>query len=297
MAKVLALLSATAITLMAISKVQAGQTLENIKSKKVITIGYREASIPFSYLGADQKPVGFSLELCAHVVDRLKVDLGTPDIQTKLTPVNSSNRIPLIQNGTIDIECGGTASSKQRLEQVSFSVATFASQTAWLAKASSGLKTPKDLKGKTVVVTQGSDALGIAKGISQQDDLNLTIAQAKDHAESLLLLTTGRVAAWVEADILLAGMKADYSKPTDLIFLKANYGTIYYYGLMFSKDDPDFKKIVDDVLSKLMVSGEFTKIYDKWFVAAIPPKNINLNFPMPDALKERVAHPSDVVDY
>lgn len=297
MSKMFALFSATAITVFLVSTAHAGPMLDNIKSKRVITIGYREASIPFSYLGADQKPVGFSLDLCAHVVDRLKSDLGTPDLQIKLTPVNSSNRIPLIQNGTIDIECGGTASSKQRQEQVSFSVSTFASQTAWLAKAASGFKTPKDLKGKTVVVTQGSDALGIAKGISQDDDLNLTIAQAKDHAESLLLLTTGRAAAWVEADILLAGMKADYSNPASLIFLKANYGTIYYYGLMFSKDDPDFKKIVDDVLSKLMASGEFTKIYDKWFMAAIPPKNINLNFPMTDALKERVAHPSDVVNY
>lgn len=297
MANIFSLLSATAITVFAISTAQAGPTLDNIKSKRVITIGYREASIPFSYLGADQKPVGFSLDLCAHVVDRLKSDLGTPDLQIKLTPVNSSNRIPLIQNGTIDIECGGTASSKQRLEQVSFSVSTFASQTAWLAKAASRFKTPKDLKGKTVVVTQGSDALGIAKGISQDEDLNLTIAQAKDHAESLLLLTTGRAAAWVEADILLAGMKADYSNPAGLVFLKANYGTIYYYGLMFSKDDPDFKKIVDNVLSKLMASGEFTKIYDKWFMTAIPPKNINLNFPMTDALKERVAHPSDVVNY
>ncbi|MCC8970074.1 amino acid ABC transporter substrate-binding protein [Bradyrhizobium brasilense] len=296
MSRVFALLSATAIIVLSVSAAQAGPTLDNIKSKKAITIGYREASIPFSYLGGDQKPVGFSLDLCAHVVDRLKADLGTPDLQIKLTPVNSSNRIPLIQNGTIDIECGGTASSKQRLEQVSFSISTFASQTAWLAKVSSGLKTPKDLKGKTVVVTQGSDALGIAKGISQDDGLNLTIAQAKDHAESLLLLTTGRAAAWVEADILLAGMKADYSNPADLAFLKANYGTIYYYGLMFSKDDPDFKKVVDDVLSKLMASGEFTKIYDKWFMATIPPKNINLNFPMTDALKERVAHPSDVVN-
>lgn len=296
MSRMLALLSATAITVFTIPAVQAGPTLDNIKSKKVITIGYREASIPFSYLGADQKPVGFSLDLCAHVVDRLKTDLGIPDLQTKLMPVNSSNRIPLIQNGTIELECGGTASSKQRLEQVSFSVSTFASQTAWLTKVSSGLKTPKDLKGKTIVVTQGSDALGIAKGISQDDDLNLTIAQAKDHAESLLLLTTGRAAAWVEADILLAGMRADYFSPADLTFLKANYGTIYYYGLMFSKDDPDFKKVVDDVLSQLMASGEFTKIYEKWFMTAIPPKNINLGFPMTDALKERVAHPSDVVN-
>jgi len=295
MSRTFALLSATAISVFSVSAAQAGPTLDNIKSRKTITIGYREASIPFSYLAGDQKPVGFSLDLCAHVVDRLKADLSTPDLQIKLTPVNSSNRIPLIQNGTIDIECGGTASSKQRLEQVSFSVATFASQTAWLAKVSSGFKTPKDLKGRTIVVTQGSDALGIAKGISQDEGLNLTIAQAKDHAESLLLLTTGRASAWVEADILLAGMKADYSNPADLAFLKANYGTIYYYGLMFSKDDPDFKKMVDDVLSKLMAPGEFTKIYDKWFMAAIPPKNMNLNFPMTDALKERVAHPSDVV--
>ncbi|WP_407186959.1 amino acid ABC transporter substrate-binding protein [Bradyrhizobium centrosematis] len=297
MPRMLALLTATVATVFLVSTAQAGPTLDNIKSKKTITIGYREASIPFSYLGAGQQPVGFSLDLCAHVVDRLKADLGTPDLQVKLTPVNSSNRIPLIQNGTIDIECGGTASNKQRLQQVSFSVSTFASQTAWLAKTSSGLNAPSDLKGKTVVVTQGSDALDIAKGISQKDGLNLTIAQAKDHAESLLLLTTGRAAAWVEADILLAGMRADYSKPADLSFLKANYGTIYYYGLMFSKDDPDFKKMVDDVLSKLMASGEFTRIYDKWFMAAIPPKNINLDFPMTDALKERVAHPSDVVDH
>lgn len=297
MPRMLALLTATVATVFLVSMAHAGPTLDNIKSKNAITIGYREASIPFSYLGAAQKPIGFSLDLCAHVVDRLKRDLGTPDLQVRLTPVNSSNRIPLIQNGTIDIECGGTASNKLRLQQVSFSVSTFASQTAWLAKASSGLKTPNDLKGKTIVVTQGSDALDIAKGISQKDGLNLTIAQAKDHAESLLLLTTGRAAAWAEADILLAGMKADYSRPADLAFLKANYGTIYYYGLMFSKDDPDFKKMVDDVLSKLMASGEFAKIYEKWFMAAIPPKNINLDFPMTDALKERVAHPSDVVDY
>lgn len=295
MSKIFALLTAAAITMLSVSTAQAGPTLDNIKSRKTITIGYREASIPFSYLGGDQKPVGFSLDLCAHVVDRLKADLGTPDLQIKLTPVNSSNRIPLIQNGTIDIECGGTASSKQRLEQVSFSVSTFASQTAWLAKVSSGFKAPKELRGKTIVVTQGSDALGIAKGISQDEGLNLTIAQAKDHAESLLLLATGRASAWVEADILLAGMKADYANPADLTFLKANYGTIYYYGLMFSKDDPDFKKMVDDVLSKLMASGDFTKIYEKWFLTAIPPKNINLNFPMSDALKERVTHPSDVV--
>ncbi|WP_439710293.1 amino acid ABC transporter substrate-binding protein [Agrobacterium leguminum] len=296
MFKLLTLLSATAMTVISVSAAEAGPTLDNIKSNKAITIGYREASIPFSYLGSDQKPIGFSMDLCAHLVDRLKTDLAIPDLQVNLTPVNSSNRIPLIQNGTIDIECGGTSSSKKRLEQVSFSVSTFASQPSWLALASSGLNTPEDLKGKTVVVTQGSNAVGIAQGISQKDGLGLNIAQGKDHAESFLLLTSGRAAAFMEDDILLAGLKAQSAKPDDLAFLKSGYA-ITWYGLMFSKDDPEFKKTVDDVLSKLMASGEFTKIYDKWFTTAIPPKNINLNFPMSEALKERVAHPSDVVDY
>jgi glutamate/aspartate transport system substrate-binding protein len=296
MFKLSAFLTAAAIAVFSAPAAQAGPTLDNIKANEAITIGFREASIPFSYLGADQKPVGFSMDLCAHIVDRLKTDLKLPDLKVNLVPVNSSNRIPLIQNGTIDIECGGTSSSKKRLEQVSFSVSTFASQPSWLVLASSGLKTPDDLKGKTVVVTQGSNAVGIAQSVSQKDGLELNVAQGKDHAESFLLLTSGRAAAFMEDDILLAGLKAQYSKPDELAFLKSDY-SITWYGLMFSKDDPDFKATVDDVLSKLMASGEFTKIYDKWFMAPIPPKNVNLNFPMSDALKERIANPSDAVDY
>lgn len=288
--------SAVAMTILFVSAAHAGPTLDSIRSNKAISIGYREASIPFSYLGADQKPVGFSIDLCTHIVDSLKTDLGIPDLQVKLVPVNSSNRIPLIQNGVIDIECGGTSSSKRRLEQVSFSVSTFASQPSWLSVAASGLNTPEDLKGRTVVVTQGSNAVGIAQGISQKDGLGLNVAQGKDHAESFLLLTSGRASAFMEDDILLAGLKAQYARPDDLAFLKSDY-PITWYGLMFSKDDPEFKKAVDDVLSKLMASGEFTKIYDKWFTSPIPPRNMNLNFPMSEALKERVARPSDVVDY
>jgi glutamate/aspartate transport system substrate-binding protein len=296
MFKLCAILSATAFTVLSATTASAGPTLDGIKSKKTISIGYRESSIPFSYLGADQKPIGFSLDLCARLVDRLKADLGVPDIDIKLVPVNSSNRIPLIQNGTIDIECGGTSSSKKRLEQVMFSVSTFASQPSWLAMASSGLKTPEDLKGKTVAVTQGSNAVGIAQDISRKDNLGLNIIQAKDHAESFLLLTSGRAAAFMEDDILLAGLKAQYGKPNDLTFLKSNYD-ITYYGLMFARNDAEFKKTVDDVLGKLMASGEFTKIYDKWFMSQIPPKGMNLNFSMSGALKERVAKPSDVVEY
>jgi glutamate/aspartate transport system substrate-binding protein len=270
-------------------------TLAKIKSSGSITIGYREASIPFSYLGADQKPVGFSLDLCKSIVERVAKDLGLPNLVVKYTPVNSSNRIPLIQNGTVDIECGGTANDKKRQEQVSFSVATFVSQPRWLVKTDSGFKSVADLKGKTVVVTQGSNAVGFAKDVNARDRLGLNIVQAKDHAESFLMLNSGRAVAFMEDDILLAGLKAEASNPSALAFLPEGYARIYY-GLMFTKGDVEFKTLVDDVLSKQMASGAFTTTYDKWFTSPIPPANRNLAFPLTDALKERIAHPSDSVD-
>jgi glutamate/aspartate transport system substrate-binding protein len=270
-------------------------TLTKIKSGGAITIGYREASIPFSYLGPDQKPIGFSLDLCAAIVERIKAELNLPNLTVNYTPVNSSNRIPLIQNGTVDIECGGTANDKKRQEQVSFSVTTFVSQPRWLVKADSGLKTAGDLKGKTIVVTQGSNAVGFAQGVNAKEQLGLNIVQAKDHAESFLMLNTGRAAAFMEDDILLAGLKAAASNPDALIFLPEGYARIYY-GLMFTKGDAGFKALVDDVLSKQMASGQFAKTYTKWFTRPIPPKGENLAFPLTDTLMERMANPSDAVD-
>lgn len=268
-------------------------TLDRIRDNGAITLGYREASIPFSYLDATQSPVGFSLDLCAHIVDAIEARIGS-DIKVNYVPVNSSNRIPLIQNGTVDIECGGTANSKARQEQVSFSVATFVSQPRWLVQTASGLTTADDLKGKTVVATQGSNAVGFAQALAAEG-LDLKIAQAKDHAESLLMLTSGRAAAFIEDDILLAGLKAAAPKPDSLSFLPEAYDRIYY-GLMFTKDDAEFKAVVDDTLRGLMASGEFTAIYDTWFTQPIPPKDQNLDFAMGDALRERVANPSDAVE-
>ncbi|WP_128924689.1 amino acid ABC transporter substrate-binding protein [Bradyrhizobium guangxiense] len=270
-------------------------TLARIKSNGAITIGHREASIPFSYLGPDRKPIGFSLDLCAAIVERIKAETGLPNLKVNYVPVNSSNRIPLIQSGTVDIECGGTANDKKRQEQVSFSVATFVSQPRWLVKADSGLKTAGDLKGKTIVVTQGSNAVGFAQGVNAKEQLGFNIVQAKDHAESFLMLNTGRAAAFMEDDILLAGLKAAAPKPDALIFLPEGYAKIYY-GLMFTKGDTGFKALVDDVLSKQMASGQFEKTYAKWFTRPIPPKNENLAFPLTVELTERIAHPSDAVD-
>ncbi|MFB6415713.1 MULTISPECIES: amino acid ABC transporter substrate-binding protein [Bradyrhizobium] len=286
---------AAAATFAAPSIAADSPTLARIKSSGAITIGHREASIPFSYLGPDQKPIGFSMDLCAAIVERVKTELNLPNLAVKYTPVNSSNRIPLIQSGTIDIECGGTANDRKRQEQVSFSVATFVSQPRWLVKADSGLKTAGDLKGKTIVVTQGSNAVGFAQGVNAKEQLGFNIVQAKDHAESFLMLNTGRAAAFMEDDILLAGLKAAAPKPDALIFLPEGYAKIYY-GLMFTKGDAPFKALVDDVLSKQMASGQFEKTYAKWFTRAIPPKGENLAFPLTDELQQRIAHPSDAVD-
>ncbi|TAM85152.1 amino acid ABC transporter substrate-binding protein [bacterium] len=270
----------------------AGATLDQIKSSKEITLGYRDASVPFSYIDQNQKPVGFSLDLCAHVVDALKQTLGLPALKVHYLAVTGANRIPLIQNGTVTIECGGTSSSAQRLQQVSFSVATFVSHSKWLTKSDSGIKSAADLKGKTVVVTQGSNAVQLAKEVSDKDGLGLNIVQAHDHAESMLMLQSGRAAAFMEDDILLAAKKAEATNPTQYKFLPDSYNTLAY-GLMIPKNAPELKAIVDKALSSLMASGEFTKIYDKWFEQPIPPNNVNLNFPMSTDLKERVAHPSD----
>lgn len=270
-------------------------TLSKIKSSGTITLGYREASIPFSYLGADQKPVGFSLDLCAAIVDRIKTELKLPDLKVNLVAVNSSNRIPLIQNGTVDIECGGTANDRKRQEQVSFSVATFVSQPRWLVKTASGLQSAADLKGKTVVVTQGSNAVGFAQAANLKDHLDLNIVQAKDHAESFLMLSTGRASAFMEDDILLAGLKAAAPDPKALTFLPEGYARIFY-GLMFAKDDREFKALVDDVLARQMASGAFERTYDTWFMSPIAPQGRNLQFPISETLKARIAHPSDAVD-
>ena len=270
-------------------------TSAKIKRTGAITLGYREASIPFSYLGADQKPVGFSMDLCAPIVAMIKSDLKLDKLAVNLQPVNGSNRIPLIQNGTVDIECGGTSSSAARLKQVSFTVATFVSSARWLTKASSGVKDVKDLNGKTIVVTQGSNAVGFAQGIKAKG-ATFNIIQGKDHAESMLLLQTGRAAAFMEDDILLASLKARAPDPAALTFLPETYELVPY-GLMLPKDDPEFKAVADGVLKGMMASGDFMKLYAKWFASPIPPDGENLKFPPSAALKERVAHPSDSVQF
>lgn len=275
--------------------VSAAGVLDKIKDSKTVTIGYRESSVPFSYLGNNQQPIGFSIDLCQHVVEALAQAVSVPRLNVKYVPVNSANRIPLLKNGTIDLECGGTSSSAERLKQVSFSVATFASRPRWLVKTNSGIKSVNDLKGQSIVVTQGSNAVPLAFEINKQEGFNFRLQQAKDHAESMMMLAQGRAVAFLEDDILLAGKKADAANPADYDMLPGGY-TVTYYGLMLPKDDVPFKQVVDGELSRLMASGTFGVLYKKWFESAIPPNNVNLNVPMSEQLTARVAHPSDSIE-
>jgi len=272
-----------------------GTTLDKVRSTGTLTLGYREASIPFSYLGAKQEPVGFSLDLCAAIAEKIKAELNLNKLEVAYVPVNASNRIPLLQNGTVDIECGSTTNTLDRQKQVAFSVATFVSQPSWLTMASSGIADAKGLRGKPVVFTEGSLNLALGKKINADDKLDLKVLQAKDHGESLLMLRFGRAFGFFEDNILLAGLVATAPDPQAFRFLPDVYGGFFYYGLMLRKDDPQFKALVDGVLKAKMASGEFSKAYDKWFTSPIPPNNQNLALPMSDALKARIAAPSDAL--
>jgi glutamate/aspartate transport system substrate-binding protein len=270
------------------------QTLEKIRDTGKLTFGYREASIPFAYLGADQKPVGLSLDLCAAVAEKVKSELKLDKLEIAYVAVSASNRIPLLQNGTIDVECGSTTNTVDRQKQVAFSVATYVTSPRWLVLAASSISDSKELQGKTAVITQGSLNLAVGEKIIADDKLGVTVVQAKDHGESILMLRTGRAAVWFEDDILLAGLVATSPKPGAFRLLPNIY-TRSYYGLMLAKDDPEFKALVDGVIKATMASGEFTRIYDKWFTSPIPPNGQNLSLPMSDAMKARVASPSDVL--
>lgn len=267
-------------------------TLRKVKDAGTITLGYRESSVPFSYLDGNQKPVGFSIDLCGKVVEAVKKKLGVPDLKVAYNPVNSAIRLPLVANGTVDLECGSTANQLARQKQVAFSVSTFVAQFKWLTRTDSGIETPDDLKGKTVAVTAGTNTAQFLNKLNQEDGLKLSIAQGKDHAESFLLVDTGRAAAFMEDDILLAGVKANAKDPSRFKILDKAYSADPY-ALMFRREDPAFKTLVDETLVGLMKSGAFTELYVKWFETPIPPRDLNLNFPMSDQLKELIKSPSD----
>ncbi len=269
-----------------------GGTLKKVKESGVITIGHRDSSIPLSYLDDKLQPVGFSIELCKHVVDAVKAKLGLPNLTVKYKPVTSATRLPLVANGTVDIECGSTANMTSRQTQVGFSYTFFVPQFKWITRTNNQIKDADDLRGKTVAVTAGTNTALFVNKMNNEGKLGMTIMQGKDHAESFLLVETGRASAWMEDDILIAGFRANAKNPADFRLLDKSYPSDPY-ALMIRKDDQQFKTLVDETLAALMRSGEFEKLYTQWFERPIPPRAINIQLPMSDALRRAVKEPND----
>ena len=271
-------------------------TLKNIKDTGTITLGYRDSSIPFSYLDDNQKPVGFAMDICYKIVDAVKKDLKLDKLQVKLNPVTSATRIPLMANGTIDLECGSTTNNAEREKQVWFTNTHFLTASRYVFKKSSNLKSIDDLKGKTVVSTAGTTNIKQLTEANVARKLNATIVPAKDHAEAFLMVETDRAVAFVMDDILLASLVAGSKDPSDYVISKDAFSTPEPYGIMLRKDDVPFKKVVDAATAALYTSGEGQKLYDKWFMSKIPPKGLNLNTPISPELKAEFAKPSDSPD-
>jgi glutamate/aspartate transport system substrate-binding protein len=271
-------------------------TLKNIKESGAITLGYRDSSIPFSYLDDSQKPIGFAIDICYKIVDAVKKELKLDKLEIKLTPVTSSSRIPLLANGTIDLECGSTTNNAEREKQVSFTNTHFLTASRFVSKKSAKLARIDDLKGKSVVSTGGTTNIKQLNEANAARNLGINIITAKDHAEAFLMVETDRAAAFVMDDILLASLVAGSKDPAAYVISTDAFSKPEPYGIMLRKDDLPFKKVVDAATAAVYTSGEGQKLYDKWFMQKIPPKGLNLNTPIGPELKHEFAKPSDSPD-
>jgi glutamate/aspartate transport system substrate-binding protein len=270
-------------------------TLKKIKDSGAITIGHRDASVPFSYYDDKQQPVGYAMDLCARIVEAVKKEVGVPNLKVNYQLVTSANRIPLMANGTIDLECGSTTNNLARQEQVWFATTHFVTANRFVSKRASKTDKLADLKGKTIVSTAGTTNIKQVTEINAEQKLGMNIISANGHAEAFQMVETGRAVAFVMDDILLYSLVAQSRSPKDYV-ISTDALSVEPYGIMLRKDDAAFKKVVNGAINALYKSGEINKIYEKWFLQPIPPKNINLNVPMSAQFKKVVASPTDSGD-
>lgn len=274
---------------------QEGGTLKKVKDSGTITLGVRDSSIPFSYLDDKQSYQGYSIDLCMKIVSAVQKHLGLSSLNVKMSPVTSATRIPLMANGTVDLECGSTTNNLERQKQVAFAPTTFVTATRLLSKKASNVNSLSDMQGKALVSTSGTSNLKLLTALNSEKNLGMNIMAAKDHAESFLMVETGRSVAFAMDDILLASLAASSKSPADYTVTKEAL-SVEPYGIMLRRDDPAFKKVVDDAISSVFKSGEINRIYAKWFQSPIPPKGVNLNWPISEQLKKAIAKPTDSGD-
>jgi glutamate/aspartate transport system substrate-binding protein len=270
-------------------------TLRKIKESGIISIGFRDASIPFSYLDKQQRPIGYSIDLCYRVVDAIKNKLKLPALEVMLRPVTPGNRISFITNDIIDLECGSTTNTIERQKDVAFSVTTFVASGSLVSKKTSAVQSLQELRGLTVASTAGTTYMKALAEANRTRRLEMRIISGRDHAESFLLVETDRAAAFVMDDVLLHGLVALARDPAAYAIYNVDL-SVEPYALVVRKNDPEFKKIVDEAIVELFRSGEIQQIYRKWFLSPIPASKITLQLPMGPALKKAIAAPTDSGD-
>jgi len=271
---------------------QANDTLAKIKSAGKVVIGTRDSSAPLAYTTGDGKYTGYHVEICNRIVDAVKADLKLPNLATEYTLVTSQNRIPLVINGTVDLECGSTTNNATRQNQVGFAPTTYVTNVRIAVKASSGITSIAQLNGKKVATTTGTTSVQLLRKHERATGVNFEEVFGKDHADSFLLLDTGRADAFVMDDNILAGNIVNAKNPADFKIVGETLSE-EPIAIMYRKEDPGFKKVVDDAVKAMMKSGEIDKIYAKWFMGPIPPRNVSVNMPMTASLKNAIANPND----
>jgi glutamate/aspartate transport system substrate-binding protein len=292
------LFSIAVLALLAAGTAQAAETLAKIKETGSATMGVRESSGALSYTLGDGKYAGFHVEVCQHVLADVQKKLGLAKLDIKYQPVTSQNRIPLVQNGTVDIECGSTTNNATRQKDVSFAVTTYVEEVRIAVKANSGITSIAQLNGKNVATTTGTTSVQLLRKHERATGVDFKEVFGKDHADSFLLLETGRADAFVMDGQILAGNIAKSKAPADFKIV-GEVLSVEPIAIMIRKDDPAFKKAVDDSIIAIMKSGEIAKLYDKWFVQPIPPSNTRVGLPVSEATKNAWANPNDkpVEDY
>ncbi|MEX9794510.1 glutamate/aspartate ABC transporter substrate-binding protein [Morganella morganii] len=286
------LVTGAALASAAVSAEELTGTLKKINDNGVIIVGHRESSVPFSYYDNQQNVVGYSQDYSNHIVDAVKKTLNKPDLQVKLIPVTSQNRIPLLQNSTFDFECGSTTNNLARQQQAAFSNTIFVVGTRLMTGKDSGVKDFADLAGKNVVVTSGTTSEMLLNKLNDEKQMKMRIISAKDHGDAFRTLESGRAVAFMMDDALLAGERAKAKKPDNWVIVGTPQSE-EAYGCMLRKDDPQFKALIDKTVSDAQTSGEAEKSYNRWFKQPIPPKNLNLNFELSGEMKGLFKAPND----
>lgn len=290
-----ALTLATALASQASAEELTG-TLAKVRELGYITIGHREASIPFSYIDDKQRPIGFAMDICAKIVDAVKRELKLDKLEVRYQLVTASSRIPLLANGTIDLECGNTTNNAERQKQVSYTNTHFLTASRFLSKVDSNIRSIGDLRGKTIVSPAGSTNIKQALDFNTRLNLGMTIIPAQDQGEAFLMVETGRAVAFVQDDVILAGLIAISKDPKAYAISEDAFSKPEPYGIMLRKDDVAFKQVADAATAALYKSPEGAALYAKWFTQAIPPKRVNLNLPMSPAIKRAFENPTDSSD-